>query len=300
MNATVHLLESVVPASVKIEVEVPQSHPSVPLLGTNRHGSGVFFDPLGLILTANYVTLGARSITIHTVDQRSWTGQRLVQDFQTGLAIVGIEETARFPALPLQMSSEVQAGEEVLILAAREENSRRVNDGIVSAVEPFDAYWEYRLPRAIFTTAPNPGFGGGAVIGRRGEVRGIVLLDLGQIGRFTLAAPVDELIEHREEILRSRRLPHRKARGWLGLFCYSVQDHLVIAGVVPKSPAEMAGLKAGDVLLAVDGHVVHDRGHLYDELWQHAPGDRVELSVYRDRQVHRLIAQLGDAEQFFA
>lgn len=300
MNATVRLLESAVPASVELEVEIPETHPSAPLLGTNRHGSGVFFDALGLILTANYVTLGARSIVVHTVDQRRWSGQRLVQDFQTGLAIVAIEESGRFPALSLRSSAGLQPGEDIFVLSATEENGRRVHDGVVSAVEPFDAYWEYRLPRAIFTTAPNPGFGGGALIDRRGEVRAIVLLELAQIGRFTLAAPVDELVEHRDDILRSRRPPHRKARGWLGLFCYSVQDHVVIAGVIPRSPADVAGLKAGDVLLAVDDRVVHDRGQLYDELWQHGPGDRVELSVYRDKHVHRLIAQLGDAEQFFA
>jgi serine protease Do len=300
MNASVQLLEAVVPASVALEVEVEESHPSAALLGVNRHGSGVFFDPSGLVLTANYVVLGARSITIFTTDDQRWSGRKVVQDFYTGLAVVRVAEEARFPALPLSTSADLTPGEDVFLIGAVAENGRRIHDGVISALEQFDAFWEYRLQRAIFTTAPSPGYGGGALIDRKGQVRGIMLLELSQIGRLTLAAPVDELVARGEEFLAPRAQSGRKPRGWLGLFCYSVGSHLVVAGVIPESPADDAGLKTGDVLLAVEGRVVRERGELYDELWQRAPGERVRLSIYRDKQVQHLVAQLGDAEKFFA
>ncbi len=300
MNAAVQLLETVIPASVELEVEVPARHPSAALLGTTRHGSGVFFDANGLILTANYVVVGASSITVRTADGQQWSGHKVVQDFLTGLAVVSIDHEASVPALPLSSSAGLQKGEDVFLVAAVTDNGRRVHDGVVSAIEPFTAFWEYRLQRAIFITAPNPGFGGGALLDRYGQVRGVVLLDVGEIGRLSLIAPVDELAEKREQFLHNREALGRKPRGWLGLFCYALRNHLVVAGVVPESPAELAGLRAGDVLLAIENRVVHERDELYDELWARSPGEHVRLRVYRDRQVHDLLVQLGDAEKFFS
>lgn len=299
MNAAVSLLERAVTASVALDVGVPEEHPSVALLGARRHGSGVIFDPLGLVLTASYVTLGAREIEVVTVDNRRWTGRRVVQDMRAGVAVVAIEESGRFPALPLGGSRQVSVGDEVFLLAAVQDNGRRVHNGAVSAVEPFDAYWEFRLEHALFTTAPNPGFGGGALVDRHGKVVGLVLLELAAIGRFTLAAPADDLIEHREEVIYRGRT-QRPPRGWLGLFCYSVGDHVVVAGVVPGSPAALAGLRGGDVVLMVNDQRIERRGALYDALWRHRPGERVQLRIYRDKEVRTLSVELGDAEEFFA
>ncbi|GIW45321.1 MAG: PDZ domain-containing protein [Candidatus Binatia bacterium] len=299
MNAVVSLLERTVAASVALEVEVPESHPSAALLGTTRQGSGIIFDPLGLVLTANYVTLGARSIRVRSVDHQSWTGRALVQDFRRGFAVVAIQESGRFPALALRPVETIRVGDPVFLLSAVSQNGRRVHDGVVSAVEPFDAYWEYHVDRAVFTTAPNPGFGGGALIDCRGDVCGLVLLELAEIGRFTLAVPLNDLVERREELLRGQRSPE-PPRGWLGLFCYSVGRHVVVGGVVPGSPAETGGLKSGDVVLMVDGQRITERGDLYNLIWQHKPGDRLEMNVYRDNAVVRLTVRLGDAEAFFA
>jgi S1-C subfamily serine protease len=222
-----------------------------------------------------------------------------VQDFQSGLAVVAIEESGRFPALPLRSSADLVVGEEVFLLAAVPDNGRRVHSGAVSGLDPFDAYWEYHLDRAVFTTAPNPGFGGGALIDRHGTVCGVVLLELAEIGRFTMATPVDELLQDREAFLAGQPT-RRPPRGWLGVFCYPVSNHVVVGGVVPGSPAAVAGLQSGDVVLSVDDERIHDRYALYAALWKRKPGERVHLRVYRNNQVLVLSAELGDAEAFFA
>ena len=150
-------------------------------------------------------------------------------------------------------STELRVGQDIFIVAAAGENKRRANNGVITSIAPFDAYWEYSLDRAITTTAMNPGLGGAPLLDSRGRVAGIASLDLNEIGRFTLAIPVDDFLAHRDELLQHGRRVSRPARAWVGLYCYTFRDHVVIAGVLPGTPAEQAGLKAGDVVLTVDG-----------------------------------------------
>lgn len=299
MNALVSLLERTVTASVALDVSIPDSHPSTALLGTRRHGSGILFDSLGLVVTANYVTLGAQKVHVHSVDHRTWTGRPILQDFARGFAVIAIQESARFPTLPLGKVARLKPGDPVFLLAAGPENSRRVHDGVVTAIEPFDAYWEYHVDHAVFTTAPNPGFGGGALIDRQGVVCGLVLLEVAEIGRFTLAIPLDDLVQQPQELLQRQRV-RQSPRGWLGLFCYSVSNHVVVGGVVPGSPADAGGLKTGDVVLMIGDERIHDRGSLYSMIWRHQPGERIHMRVYRNNAIVSLTVELGDVEAFFA
>lgn len=297
MNASVKLLELVLPSSVALRSKIPDGHPSTQLLGTERNGSGIAIGD-GLILTVNYVVLGAREVEVSTVDERVLPAKLVAQDFSSGLAVVAVE--AEVPGLPLRDSAELQVGQEVFLLAAAANNSRRVHDGVISSLAPFDAYWEYALDRAILTTAMNPGFGGGALIDLRGRVAGIVSLDLNEIGRFAMAIPLDSFLANRQELLQRGRLASRTPRAWIGFFCYTMKDHVVIAGVLPGTPGEQAGLKAGDVVLAVADKQVSGRHELYAALWEHQPGETITVRVFRNNEVKVVAIQSGDADAFFA
>lgn len=298
MNASVKLLETVLPASVGLRSVIPESHPSAQLLGTERNGSGVIVGQ-GLILTVNYVILGAQSVEVSTIDDRSLPARVLAQDFATGLAVVAIKDGG-LPGLVPRDSSELQLGQEVFVLAASASNGRRVHDGVISSLGPFDAYWEYALDRAIHTTAMNPGFGGGALIDLHGRLAGIVSLDLNEIGRFTMAIPIDAFLQHGQELLQHGRLVHRTPRAWVGFFCYTLKDHVVIAGVLSGAPAERAGLRSGDVVLTVADKRISNRRDLYTVLWSHRPGDTIALRIFRDNQVRVLTVESADADVFFA
>jgi S1-C subfamily serine protease len=89
-------------------------------------------------------------------------------------------------------------------------------------------------------------------------------------------------------------------RAWLGIFCYAVKDHVVIAGVLPGGPGEQAGLKSGDVILTVDDKNVSDRRSLYHLLWTHRPGDQLTLKIFRGRELHTITVASGNVEEFFA
>lgn len=299
MNASVKLVELVAPATVALKAEVPEEHPSTAILGTERLGSGVVIDPSGLILTVNYVVLGARSVEVSLLDDTTVEAKIAAQDFASGLAVIDMGSKG-LAALKLCPSSELQLGQEIFIVAAAAENKRRANDGAVSSLGPFDAYWEYSLERAVITTAMNPGFGGAPVLDALGRVIGIISLDLNEVGRFTLAIPTDPYIEHRDELLRHGRRITRPSRAWIGFYCYTFREHVVIAGVLPGAPGEQAGLKAGDVVLSVDGQRIIGRRELYTYLWAHRPGELISFRVFRNNEVKQVAVPSGNAEEFFA
>jgi len=299
MNASVKLIELVLPATVALKTEVPEEHPSAQILGTQRLGTGVVVDPAGLILTVNYVVLGARTVEVTLLDDTTTEGKVVAQDFASGIAIIEISPPG-LSALKLSPSADLHVGQETFIVAAAGENKRRANNGMITSVGPFDAYWEYSLERAITTTAMNPGLGGAPLLDSLGRVAGIVSLDLGEVGRFTLAIPADPYLEHRDELLRHGRRVTRPSRAWVGFYCYMFREHVVIAGVLPGAPGEQAGLKAGDVVLALNGERVTGRHELYDLLWKHRAGELIHFRVFRNNQVTQVAVSSGNAEEFFA
>ncbi len=298
MNAAVGLIERVLPATVHIETRIPEAHPSTRILGSERMGSGTIVDAGGLVLTVNYVVLGAEQAKVTILDQPSYVADVVRTDFVSGLALVRIPEE-RLTALPLRRTTDLTLGEECFVVASVGEGAARLANGAISYLGPFDANWEYVLDRALMTTAMNPGLGGGPLCDTQGRVLGVVSLNLNEIGRFALAVPSDYYLDARDTLLDGRR-PSAATRAWLGLFCYAVKDHVVIAGLLPGGPGEQAGLKAGDVVLAVDGQDVGDRRSLYRLLWTHRPGEPVALKIFRGRETQTITVASGDVEKFFS
>ena len=298
MNATTKLLESVVPSSVTVRAEIPSTHASAQILGTERTGSGTLIDSTGVILTVNYVVMGAASVEVTLADDSMYDAEVVAQDYHSGIAALRIPGGG-YPAIP-HRGRRPAVGDEVFILASAGGSSRRVNSGGVFSLAPFDAFWEYHLERGILTTAMNPGFGGGALILRAGDLLGVVSLDFNEVGRFTLAIPAEYFFDHYDELLRHKRRTTRPQRAWLGIYCYDMHEHVVIAGVLPGGPGEQAGLRAGDVVLSVDGMKVSERRAFYSLVWTHKPGDTLRVEVFREKGAHDLSVHAGDAEQFFA
>ena len=299
MNATVQLLHSVLPASVGLRVKINSAHPSAHILGTERMGSGTIVDPTGIILTVNYVALGAETIEVTLLDETRLVGQVIAQDFYTGLAAIKIPGSD-YRAVRLGSSEGLAAGTEIFILAAAGGSQRRVNNGAIMSLDRFDAFWEYSLERGIVTTARNPGLGGGGLFTNAGAMVGVVSLDLNEVGRFTLGVPVEHWTAHTQELLDFGRRTTRPPRAWVGVYCYMMSEHVIIAGVLPGTPSERGGLRPGDVVVAVDDQPVTERHDLYARLWQHRPGDVIRFQVFRDDAVREVLVESADAEAFFA
>jgi len=298
MNASVKLIELVLPATVALQADVPKEHASARFLGTERHGSGVVVDPAGIILTANYIVMGARTVDVTLIDDTTVPARIVAHDYASGIAVLDMGAKV-LGALRPGRSTELQLGQEVFIVAAAGGNRRRANDGVVTSLGPYDAYWEYSLERAVTTSAMNPGVGGAALLDMLGRVVGIVALDLGEVGHFTLVIPAEVYTDHRDELLRLGRVA-RAPRAWVGIYCYSFGEHVVIAGLLPGTPGEQAGLKAGDVVVAVNDQPIRSRRELYTALWSRPAGELIHFSVYRENAVRQVAVTSGDAEEFFA
>jgi S1-C subfamily serine protease len=299
MNATVQLLHSVLPASVGLRVKINSAHPSAQILGTERMGSGTIVDPTGIILTVNYVVLGAETIEVTLLDETRLVGQVIAQDFYSGLAAIKIPG-ADYRPVRLGSSEGLAAGTEIFILAAAGGSQRRVNNGAIMSLDRFDAFWEFSLERGIVTTARNPGLGGGGLFTNTGAMVGVVSLDLNEVGKFTLGVPVEHWTAHTQELLDFGRRTTRTPRAWVGFYCYMMSEHVIIAGVLPGTPSERGGLRPGDVVVAVDDQPVTERHDLYARLWEHRPGDVIRFQVFRDDAVREVLVESADAEAFFA
>jgi S1-C subfamily serine protease len=288
-----HLLGAV----VNLHAQVPKAHPSSRILGSERMGSGVIVDASGLVLTVNYVVMGAHTVDVAFLKGRRVKAEVVAQDFEIGLAVVRIKRQG-LTAIPLA-DGELSCGDPVVAVASTGPQERRVGGGLVTYLGEFEAYWEYLLDHGIVTSAQNPGFGGGGLFSMTGTLLGIVYLNLNEIVRCSLSIPVDNYREHASELLRYGRIVSRPKRAWLGVFATAVDEGVVIAGIVPEGPGDRGGLREGDVIVSLNAEEVPSRKDLYLTLWRHGPGERLTLEVMRDKRLRRLEVTTGDRAEFF-
>lgn len=287
-----------VPATVHLRAEVAQSHPSAEILGTERMGTGTVVAPWGLVVTAHYLLIGSKTVEVTFDGDDVQLGDVVAIDYATGLGVVKLRDPLA-PRVEIRPIEDVRVGEEVFLVASVADG-RRVDAGVISSIDVFEAFWEYLLERAITVTVQNPGLGGGPLLDAHGRMVGVVALSLAEVGKFTLAVPASLAIPVLDEVARHGSWAPQAPRGWIGITCYTLRDHVVLAGIVPNSPAADAGLRSGDVILTIDGHEVHDRRALYERIWQHRDGDVVRLRIHRGNEMRELEFPAGTIEAFFA
>ena len=298
MDGHVRLLQEVAASTVTVAAEIPADHPSAGVLGTSRTGTGAVVDEEGTVLTVNYIVLGASSLTVTDAAGSTIPARLLAQDFTTGIAAIATDSRSLVPLRP-GSSRSVESGQDLFLVSSVGGAERRSASGFVTSLEPFDAYWEYFLDRAIWLSAINPGLGGAPLCDARGRLVGVVSLNLGAVGRATLAIPSEHWFDHDDELRAHGRRTSRAARAWLGMFCYALPDRTVVAGLVPGAPGERSGLVVGDVIVRIGEEQVTGRLQLYEAIWRHSPGETIALKVFRGGQLAEVTIKSGDAEEFF-
>ena len=293
MNGHIGLIHSILPATVNLNVQIPDSHPSARNLGSERVGSGTIIEPDGYILTVHYVTVGASSIVVTLADGEQHPGQIVAQDQETGLSLLKIAASG-LPYLKMAAPDSIALGQPVVMIGSSGENSRRVSGGYVSSMEAYDGEWEYMIEKTIRVTAFNPGFGGCTLANFRGELIGVVSLNLSEVGKFSLAIPIDYYRTYEQELKQHGQVLSRPRRPWLGVYTQPMAGHVIVGGVVPNGPAAKFGLKQGDIILSVEKNQIRSRQELYHEMWKKRPGERISFRILRDDQSFDLEVVGGD------
>ena len=298
MDASVELVKHLLGSVVHIHAEVPSSHPSTRIMGDERMGSGTVVDPAGLILTVNYVVMGAETIQVTLGRGRALRAEIVAQDFEIGLALLRVKRQG-LQAAPIADSETLTRGEPVFAIGSTGPRERRVAGGLVTYLGEFEGYWEYLLERGIVSSAANPGFGGGPLFTLTGQMVGVVSLNLNEIARCSLAIPGECYRRNQQEFMRFGRVVSRPQRAWLGVFAYVLEEGVVVAGLVPNGPGARSGIQEGDVIVSLDAQEVPTRKELYLSLWKRAPGEKMTLEVMRDNEVRRLSVTGGDRADFY-
>ncbi|MFN3714083.1 MAG: DegQ family serine endoprotease [Alcanivoracaceae bacterium] len=276
---------------------------------TTSAGSGVIVDArLGYVLTNAHVVRNAEQIEITLIDGRTLEAELVGMDSEVDLAVLKVPANG-LSQMPIADSSTLRVGDFVVAIGNPFSLGHTVTSGIVSALGRtglrMDGYENYIQTDASI----NPGNSGGALVNLRGELVGINTAIIapagGNIG-IGFAIPTEmtsnimaQLIQHGEV-----------RRGSLGVNIQDLtaelaeafgvkadQRGVVITQVVEDSAAEDAGLKAGDVVVAVDGRPVRRAADLRNKVGMSPVGDRITLTLMRDGRERQITAVIRETSQ---
>ncbi|MBN8997487.1 MAG: serine protease [Rhizobiales bacterium] len=295
-------LDAALSAVVGVRATVPEDAFTAGVLGTERAGHGVAIRRDGLILTIGYLVTEAESIWLTLAGGRVVPGHVIGYDQTTGFGLVQALARLDMPALPLGRSADVAPGDKLVVAGAGGRHHAVAAE--VVAKREFAGYWEYVLDEAIFTAPAHPFWGGAAAIDADGRLVGIGSLQLeqavadGENERLNMIVPIDLLRPILDDILAIGR-PNRPARPWLGLYATEVDDHVLVAGLASRGPAQRADLRTGDVVVAVSGRRVSDLASFFRGVWALGnAGVEVPITVVRDGRTTELRVASADRDDF--
>ena len=294
--------EETLAAVVGISVKIQKDARSADTLGLERRGSAVLVRE-DYALTIGYLVIEAEAVEVSGADGRTLPATVAAYDHASGFALLKIVGGTRAKPLALGDSAALAEREPAMVVTA----SARSDPSLVYVVSrrAFTGSWEYLLDSAIYTYPPVMDWSGAPLISAKGELLGIgslVVSDAAGQGTQSpgnMFVPVELLKPILEELIAGgkRRAP---ARPWLGVNTDEVRGHLFVGRVSPGGPAERAGLKSGDIVLAVGGSEVTTLAEFYRRVWSRgAAGAEIPLRVLQGAQVKEIRVRSIDRVEYF-
>jgi serine protease Do len=304
------------PAVVHVEVDLPSTD-SPPRRGLEEHGSGVIIESGGnyYVLTNRHVIREAApaAINVDLADGRRIHPQKVLDDADADVAVLAVS-APDLVAAPPGDSDRMEVGDFVLAIGSPFRLRGSVTFGIVSAKGRRDLRLHgatIRFQDFLQTDAAiNPGNSGGPLVNLRGEIIGIInsiASDSGHGEGIGFAVPSNMFMSVARQLIQTGKV----TRGFLGVnleakFGPAMAAELglprplgaLVTSVTAKSPAEAAGVQAGDVILEFNHTPVEDDAHLVNLVSVTEVGRKAPLLVYRDRKLVTLSVDVGDRSKF--
>ena len=268
------------------------------------YGSAFFISKDGYLLTNRHVIDDASRITITLNDRRELDATLVGSDERTDIALLKVNG-ASFPELKIGDSNQLKVGEPVLAIGSPFGFDYSASAGIVSA-KSRNMSGETSVPFIQTDAALNPGNSGGPLFNQRGEVVGVnsrIFSGTGGYMGLSFSIPIDVAMD----VVQQLKTNGKVTRSYLGVMLQDIDRNLadayklpkpegsLINQVSPKSPAEKAGLKPGDVILKLDGNSISRTSDLIYRLNRIAPNQTIQLEVLRDDKIRTIAATLSVA-----
>jgi serine protease Do len=281
-------------------------------------GSGFIVDPKGYIITNNHVIDKADKIYVKLASdpdsQDLGRPARVIGvDKSTDLAVIKIETDKPLPTVKLGNSDTAQVGDWVEAIGSPFALAQTVTAGIISAknrtIEP-GASGQFQ--HFIQTDAAiNPGNSGGPLLNMNGEVIGVNTAIFTQSGGYQglgFAMPSNTVVEVYNDLIGAS---HKVTRGSIGIEfrqelpgavnrMYDIKNGVLVTKVKPGQPADKAGIKQGDNIIAIDGRPIKDGDDLVNEIASRRPGSSIRLGYVRDGKQADTTVTVGDRDKIFA
>ena len=266
-------------------------------------GSGFILTADGFIMTNAHVVDGADEVLVTLTDEREFKARIIGADKRTDVAVVKIEATG-LPAVKVGDVNRLKVGEWVMAIGSPFGLKNTVTAGIVSAKQRDTGDY---LPFIQTDVAINPGNSGGPLINMRGEVVGINSQIYSRSGGFmgiSFAIPMDEAIRVSEQLRTSGRV----SRGRIGVQIDQVTKDVaeaiglgksagaLVRGVESGSPADKAGVEAGDIIMRFDGKAIEKHSDLPRLVGSIKPGTKSMLTVFRRGVTKELTVTIAEVE----
>ena len=266
-------------------------------------GSGFIISADGFVMTNAHVVDGADEVLVTLTDKREFKARIVGADKRTDVAVVKIE-AGGLPAVRIGDVSRLKVGEWVMAIGSPFGLENTVTAGIVSAKQRDTGDY---LPFIQTDVAVNPGNSGGPLINMRGEVVGINSQIYSRSGGFmgiSFAIPIDEAMRVSEQL----RANGRVTRGRIGVQIDQVSKDVaesiglgkpqgaLVRGVESGSPADKAGVEAGDIITRFDGRAIEKASDLPRLVGNTKPGTRSALTVFRRGQTRDLSITIAELE----
>jgi serine protease Do len=269
-------------------------------------GSGFIVSPDGYILTNAHVVVGADEVVVTLSDRRQFEAEVIGYDERTDVAVIKVD-SRNLPTVRIGDPSQLKPGQWVVAIGSPFGMQNSVTAGIVSATSrslPQDAF----VPFIQTDAAVNRGNSGGPLFNTQGEVVGINSQIYSETGNFmglSFAIPIDIADNVRAQLVSTGRV----TRSILGVEIDQFFDATdaeawgldrprgaLVDKVTPGSPAEKAGIRNGDIILAVDGRPVDGFSTLVGMISTMKPGTPTELEVWRDRKARNITARVVEQD----